>query len=104
MTVEEIYRRARTVVLPGLTCFSISALVCKLYAGVCEASLTRWYCDDRESRPARPHDRRPDQSAVQEARERVKPAIRNASLKFPQRRVTANLAPSKVPRGGRVST
>jgi len=40
MTVEEIYRRARTVVLPGLTCFSISALVCKLYAGVDEGALT----------------------------------------------------------------
>jgi magnesium chelatase family protein len=38
--------------------------------------------------------------AIQEARERVKPAIRNAGYKFPQRRVTVNLAPAEVPKEG----
>ena len=36
--------------------------------------------------------------AIQEARERVKPAIRNAGFKFPQRRVTVNLAPAELPK------
>jgi predicted ATPase with chaperone activity len=30
----------------------------------------------------------------------VKPAIRNASLKFPQRRVAVNLAPAELPKDG----
>jgi hypothetical protein len=30
----------------------------------------------------------------------VKPAIRNASLKFPQRRVAVNLAPAELPMDG----
>jgi magnesium chelatase family protein len=38
--------------------------------------------------------------AIQEARERVKPAIRNAGYKFPQRRVTINLAPAELPKEG----
>jgi magnesium chelatase family protein len=38
--------------------------------------------------------------AIQEARERVKPAIRNAGFKFPQRRVTVNLAPAELPKVG----
>jgi magnesium chelatase family protein len=38
--------------------------------------------------------------AIQEARERVKPAIRNAGFKFPQRRVTVNLAPAEMPKEG----
>ena len=38
--------------------------------------------------------------AIQEARERVKPAIRNAGFQFPQRRVTVNLAPAEVPKEG----
>jgi magnesium chelatase family protein len=38
--------------------------------------------------------------AIQEARERVKPAIRNAGFKFPQRRVTVNLAPAELPKEG----
>jgi magnesium chelatase family protein len=38
--------------------------------------------------------------AIQEARERVKPAIRNAGFKFPQRRVTVNLAPAEQPKEG----
>jgi Subunit ChlI of Mg-chelatase len=38
--------------------------------------------------------------AIHEARERVKPAIRNASFEFPQRRVTVNLAPAEVPKEG----
>jgi magnesium chelatase family protein len=38
--------------------------------------------------------------AIQEARERVKPAIRNAGYKFPQRRVTVNLAPAELPKEG----
>ena len=38
--------------------------------------------------------------AIQEARERVKPAIRNAGFQFPQRRVTVNLAPAELPKEG----
>jgi magnesium chelatase family protein len=38
--------------------------------------------------------------AIQEARERVKPAIRNAGYSFPQRRVTVNLAPAELPKEG----
>ncbi len=38
--------------------------------------------------------------AIQEARERVKPAIRNAGFAFPQRRVTVNLAPAEVHKEG----
>ena len=38
--------------------------------------------------------------AIQEARERVKPAIRNAGFTFPQRRVTVNLAPAEMPKEG----
>jgi magnesium chelatase family protein len=38
--------------------------------------------------------------AIQEARERVKPAIRNAGFDFPQRRVTVNLAPAELPKEG----
>ncbi len=38
--------------------------------------------------------------AIQEARERVKPAIRNAGFEFPQRRVTVNLAPAELPKEG----
>jgi magnesium chelatase family protein len=38
--------------------------------------------------------------AIQEARERVKPAIRNAGYTFPQRRVTVNLAPAELPKEG----
>jgi magnesium chelatase family protein len=38
--------------------------------------------------------------AIQEARERVKPAIRNAGYTFPQRRVTVNLAPAELHKEG----
>jgi hypothetical protein len=38
--------------------------------------------------------------AIQEARERVKPAIRNAGFAFPQRRVTVNLAPAELHKEG----
>src|SRR5207302_2577635 len=38
--------------------------------------------------------------AIQEARERVRAAIRNAGFEFPQRRVTVNLAPAEVPKEG----
>ena len=38
--------------------------------------------------------------AIQEARERVKPAIRNAGFSFPQRRVTVNLSPAEMPKEG----
>jgi magnesium chelatase family protein len=38
--------------------------------------------------------------AIQEARERVKPAIRNAGFTFPTRRVTVSLAPAEVPKEG----
>ncbi len=38
--------------------------------------------------------------AVQEARERVRAAIRNSGFDFPRRRLTVNLAPAEVPKGG----
>src|ERR1700680_945882 len=38
--------------------------------------------------------------AIQEARERVKPAIRNAGFTFPQRRVAVNVAPAELPKEG----
>ena len=39
-------------------------------------------------------------SAVQEARERVRSAIRNSGFDVPQRRVTVNLAPADLPKEG----
>ena len=38
--------------------------------------------------------------AIQEARERVKAAIRNAGFEFPARKLTVNLAPAEVPKAG----
>jgi len=38
--------------------------------------------------------------AIQEARERVRAAVRNSGFDFPQRRVTVNLAPAEVPKEG----
>ena len=38
--------------------------------------------------------------AIQEARERVRVAVRNAGFEFPARRVTVNLAPAEVPKEG----
>ncbi|MGA8015235.1 MAG: YifB family Mg chelatase-like AAA ATPase [Candidatus Dormiibacterota bacterium] len=38
--------------------------------------------------------------AIQEARDRVRVAVRNAGFDFPQRRVTVNLAPAEVPKEG----
>ena len=38
--------------------------------------------------------------AVQEARERVRSAIRNAGFEFPLRRITVNLAPADVRKKG----
>jgi magnesium chelatase family protein len=38
--------------------------------------------------------------AIQEARERVRVAIRNAGFHFPEHRVTVNLAPAEVPKEG----
>ncbi len=38
--------------------------------------------------------------AIQEARERVRAAVRNGGFEFPQRRVTVNLAPAEVPKEG----
>lgn len=41
-------------------------------------------------------------AAVRESRERVRAAIQNAQLEFPQRRITVNLAPADLPKlGGR---
>jgi magnesium chelatase family protein len=41
-------------------------------------------------------------TAVRESRERVRAAIQNAQLEFPQRRITVNLAPADLPKlGGR---
>jgi magnesium chelatase family protein len=39
-------------------------------------------------------------AAVQEARERVRSAIRNSGFAFPQRRVTVNLAPADLRKEG----
>ena len=39
-------------------------------------------------------------AAVQEARERVRAAIRNAGFEFPLRRITVNLAPADVRKEG----
>ncbi|HXG42879.1 MAG TPA: YifB family Mg chelatase-like AAA ATPase [Dehalococcoidia bacterium] len=39
-------------------------------------------------------------TAVQEARERVRSAIRNSGLQFPQRRITVNLAPADLRKEG----
>src|ERR1700686_191419 len=38
--------------------------------------------------------------AIQEARERVKAAVRNSGFKFPDHRVTVNLAPAEGPKEG----
>jgi magnesium chelatase family protein len=38
--------------------------------------------------------------AIQEARERVRAAVRNAGFEFPARRLTVNLAPAEVPKEG----
>ncbi|HET9051749.1 MAG TPA: magnesium chelatase domain-containing protein, partial [Candidatus Dormibacteraeota bacterium] len=38
--------------------------------------------------------------AIQEARERVRSALKNAGYGFPQSRVTANLAPAELPKEG----
>src|SRR5215203_5871755 len=39
-------------------------------------------------------------AAVQEARERVRAAIRNSGLSFPMRRITVNLAPADLKKEG----
>lgn len=40
------------------------------------------------------------ETAVKESRERVRSAILNAQLEFPQRRITINLAPADLPKSG----
>jgi magnesium chelatase family protein len=40
------------------------------------------------------------ETAVKESRERVRSAIINANLEFPQRRITINLAPAELPKAG----
>ena len=40
------------------------------------------------------------EKAVQESRERVRSAITNSQLEFPQRRITVNLAPADIPKEG----
>ncbi len=40
------------------------------------------------------------ETAVKESRERVRSAILNANLEFPQRRITINLAPADLPKAG----
>jgi magnesium chelatase family protein len=39
-------------------------------------------------------------TAVQEARERVRPAIRNSGFSFPMKRIVVNLAPADLKKGG----
>ncbi len=38
--------------------------------------------------------------AVEEAKERVRSALRNSGADFPARRITVNLAPADLPKGG----
>src|SRR5438309_8047956 len=38
--------------------------------------------------------------AIQEARERVRSAIRNSGFDYPQQRITVNLAPAELPKEG----
>lgn len=38
--------------------------------------------------------------AIEEAKERVKSAIRNSGLDFPDRRITVNLSPADLPKTG----
>lgn len=40
------------------------------------------------------------ETAVRESRDRVRSAIINSGFKFPQRRITVNLAPADLPKGG----
>ena len=40
------------------------------------------------------------ETAVKEARDRVRAAIQNAQLDYPQRRITVNLAPADLPKDG----
>ncbi|MGW8367402.1 MAG: magnesium chelatase domain-containing protein, partial [Gammaproteobacteria bacterium] len=40
------------------------------------------------------------ETAVRESRDRVRAAIQNAGLEFPQRRITVNLAPADFPKEG----
>ena len=42
-------------------------------------------------------------SQVQEARERVRSALRNSGFELPSRRITVNLAPADVPKDGTAS-
>ncbi|MGA7271369.1 MAG: magnesium chelatase domain-containing protein, partial [Acidimicrobiia bacterium] len=39
-------------------------------------------------------------TAVREAKERVRAAVASSSMSFPARRITVNLAPADVPKGG----
>ena len=39
-------------------------------------------------------------TAIQEARERVRAAIRNSGCAFPLKRITVNLAPAQLPKTG----
>src|SRR5581483_4116975 len=41
-------------------------------------------------------------TAIQEAKERVRAAVRNSSLSFPPKRITVNLAPADLPKEGPV--
>ena len=38
--------------------------------------------------------------AIDEAKERVRSAIKNTSLEFPRKRITVNLAPANLPKDG----
>src|SRR3954462_8395686 len=39
-------------------------------------------------------------AAIREARERVRTALKNTGFEFPERRITANLAPAHLRKGG----
>ena len=53
-----------------------------------------WYCDPTMTIVGLPD------TAVQEAKERVRSAIRNCGLTFPQKRITVNLAPADIRKEG----
>ena len=53
-----------------------------------------WYCDPTTTIVGLPD------TAVQEAKERVRSAIRNCGLTFPQKRITVNLAPADIRKEG----
>src|SRR5882762_5176158 len=78
--------------------FVLATVLSAALVGV-EAALVRVEVDVAEGLPAFHTVGLPD-SAVRESRERVRTAIRNAGFKFPNDRVTVNLAPADLRKEG----